>query len=135
VTGANLEFAPLAVELFVPDVSEAVRFYTEHLGFRLVRSEPETSGILTFALTALGPAVFMFMSEAYYAGPRQHLASGRGEGVDIRVMVDDVDAIHDRPIAAGMLIVHPVADRDYGLRDFIVRDPWGFRLRFASPLR
>ena len=104
MTDADLEFAPLAVELFVPDVSEAVRFYTEKLGFRLVRSEhgrptsggqplssgdqalsltggePESSHTMTFALTALGSAVFMFMSDAYYRWPQAtpRLRAGRG---------------------------------------------------------
>jgi len=134
LTNTDLEFAPLAVELFVPNVAEAVSFYTEKLGFRLVRAEPEGASTLTFALTALGSAVFMFMQEAFYAGADRPLRPDRGDGVDIRVMVPDVDAMHARVTKADMTITHPIANRDYGLRDFITRDPWGFRLRFASPL-
>ncbi len=130
-----IEFAPLAVELFVPDVAAAVRFYTETLGFRLHRTDPEGSDAPLFALASLGSAVFMFMSDRYYAGGSPDLDRRRGEGVDIRVMVEDVDAIYARAREAGMVLLHPIGDRDYGLRDFIVRDPFGFRLRFASPLR
>lgn len=50
-------------------------------------------------------------------------------------MVPDVDDYYARAQAAGLEIMHSLADREYGLRDFIVRDPNGFRLRFASPLR
>jgi hypothetical protein len=31
-------------------------------------------------------------------------------------------------------IVHEIADRYYGLRDFVISDLNGFRLRFASSL-
>jgi catechol 2,3-dioxygenase-like lactoylglutathione lyase family enzyme len=134
VTDPSLEFAPLAVELFVPDVAEAVGFYTGNLGFRLVRCEPGPGTALTFAVTALGPAVFMFMDERFLTG--KHSPGGpMGEGIDIRLMVDDVDAVYLQCREAGMTLLNPIGDRDYGLRDFIVRDPWGFRLRFASPLR
>ena len=131
----SIELAPLAVELFVPDVAQAVRFYTEALGFHLHRTDPEGSDSPEFALTSLGSAVFMFMKETHYTGGREHLAADRGEGVDIRIVVDDVDAFYTRTREAGMLLLHVIGDREYGLRDFIVRDPFGFRLRFASPLR
>jgi catechol 2,3-dioxygenase-like lactoylglutathione lyase family enzyme len=135
LTDDALEFAPLAVELFVPDVREAVDFYTRNLGFRLHRAEPPPPEVPVFALTSRGTAVIMFMSDAYYAGGRDALAPGRGEGVDIRIMVNDVDAVDAMAREAGMVLLRPIGDRDYGLRDFIVRDPFGFRLRFASPLR
>jgi uncharacterized glyoxalase superfamily protein PhnB len=112
----------------------AVRWYAEKLGFEIVRVDPHGSETPTFALTALGEAVIMFMHEAFYAGDRTEL-DGRGAGIDVRVMVEDVDAVHKRARDAGAHIAHEIGDRDYGLRDFIMRDPNGFRLRFASPLR
>ena len=127
------EYAPLAVELFVPDVMAAVRWYADNLGFEIVRVDPQGSETPTFALAALGDAVIMFMNEAFYAGDRAELG-GRGAGIDVRVMVADVDAVYKRAREGGAHIAHEVADRDYGLRDFIMCDPNGFRLRFASPL-
>jgi catechol 2,3-dioxygenase-like lactoylglutathione lyase family enzyme len=120
------ELAPVAPEFFVPDVAEAVRLYTEKLGFTLLRADYPT-----FAILALGNAVIMFASEAVYAGPRSELQR-RGGGIDIRIMVPDADTVRERVRAAGLDVVHEIADRDYGLRDFIVRDPNGFRIRFAS---
>jgi uncharacterized glyoxalase superfamily protein PhnB len=49
-------------------------------------------------------------------------------------MVPDVDRWWALAREMGARIVSPIGDRDYGLRDFIMRDPWGFRLRFASAL-
>ncbi|HEY5638951.1 MAG TPA: VOC family protein [Dehalococcoidia bacterium] len=125
------ELAPLAVELFVPDVAAATRFYAETLGFTVMRAEPPDEPV--FAIAHLGEAVLMFMLDRFYTGTRSDLDS-RGAGVDIRLMVPDADAVHERIRAAGLEVMHPIGDRDYGLRDFIMRDPFGFRLRFASPL-
>ena len=124
----------MSPELFVPDVSAAIKFYSESLGFVLQRREPAGGELSTFAIVRLGGAMVMFMNEAFYAGPRSDLTY-RGAGLDIRIMVDDVDSMYGRVKAAGLLILHEIGDREYGLRDFITRDPNGFRLRFASPLR
>jgi uncharacterized glyoxalase superfamily protein PhnB len=41
------------------------------------------------------------------------------------VSVDDTDALHERLRAAGVPIVRPLGDTDYGSRDFALRDPEG----------
>jgi uncharacterized glyoxalase superfamily protein PhnB len=63
------------------------------------------------------------------------LAGARGVGLDVRFLVDDVEQVYRAARAAGVEIVHDLGDRPYGLRDFILRDPHGYRLRFAAPLR
>ncbi len=128
----DLELAPLAVELFVEDVTEATRFYADTLGFNVLRTE-KVGDEPVFAIAHLGAAVVMFMQDRFYSGTRSDL-DYRGAGVDIRLMVADVDAVYERIQAAGLEVTNPIGDRDYGLRDFIARDPFGFRLRFASPL-
>ena len=125
------ELAPLAVELFVPDVAEAVRYYVDTLGFTILRTTPEDQPM--FAIAHLGGAVVMFMNDRAYTGARADL-DYRGAGIDVRLMVPDVDAVYERVLKAGVEVMHPIGDRDYGLRDFIMRDPSGFRLRFASAL-
>jgi len=127
----RFELAPIAPELFVPDVDAAVSFYTDVFGYTLLRKEGAPA---TFAIGHIHGATIMFMHERWYAGPAGEL-DRRGTGVDIRVMVPDVDAVYERVRAAEQKVLHEIADRDYGLRDFIVRDPNGFRLRFASPLQ
>jgi uncharacterized glyoxalase superfamily protein PhnB len=127
------ENAALAVELFVPDVAEAARFYSDVFGFELLRIEQHAGEPAVFAISALGEAVVMFMLDRYYAGARADL-DYRGSGIDVRIMVADVDDYYARCHAAGLQVMHDIGDRDYGLRDFIVRDPNGFRLRFATPL-
>ena len=125
------ELTPLAVELFVPDVTEATRYYVDTLGLTVMRTTPPDEPI--FAIAYLGEAVVMFMHDRFYAGARADL-DYRGAGIDIRLMVPDVDAVYERVREAGVEVMNPIGDRDYGLRDFIMRDPFGFRLRFASAL-
>ena len=131
------EAVPITVELFVPDVEASVRFYTEKLGFDLIRMEREAvSGRerATFAVVGVGNAVMMLADERFYVRGGEGLATPRGVGIDTRIVVDDVDAMYRRAMDNGVTIVHDIGDRPYGLRDFIIRDPDGFRLRFAAPV-
>lgn len=125
---------PITVELFVPDVEASVRFYTEKLGFTLIRMEQdvlEGEQRATFAIIALERAVMLIAHESL--GRDLALPPGGG-AVSIRIMVKDVDAMYRRARDHGVPIVIDIADRPYGLRDFTISDPDGFRLRFASPL-
>ena len=127
------ELALVAPELFVPDVDAAVHFY-QTLGFDLVRCE-RAAGRATFAIVALGAAIVMLADQQHY-GPMggRDLDGPRGTGIDVRFVVADVDAMYSRCVAAGASVALDIGDRYYGLRDFIVRDVNGYRLRFASPL-
>ncbi len=127
------EIVPVAPELFVADVTEAVRFYTKKLGFTAFRVENQ-GGRDNFAIVAMGKAVVMFAADYLYEAMGGSVTSPRGVAIDIRIMVDDVEEVHRRCVENEVTIVHPIADRYYGLRDFVVVDPNGFRLRFAAPL-
>jgi uncharacterized glyoxalase superfamily protein PhnB len=117
------ENAALAVELLVPDVREAVAFYAETLGMEFLRADDDGVGGYSFAAMALGEAFVMLMADSY----QHHDLTNRGAGIDIRLVVPDVDAVYRRVMDAGVEITKPIGDRDYGLRDFTMRDPNGFR--------
>ncbi len=51
---------------------------------------------------------------------------------DVSIEVDDVDAAHERAVAAGAEIVYPVTDEEWGLRRFFVRDPNGAVLNITQ---
>jgi len=53
---------------------------------------------------------------------------------NVRVMVPNVDQCWSLANELGAPIILPIADRYYGLRDFIISDPDGFGVRFASQL-
>ncbi|HWS35039.1 MAG TPA: VOC family protein [Actinoplanes sp.] len=48
------------------------------------------------------------------------------------VVADDIDALHDRAVAAGAEILKPPFDTDYGSRDFMARDPEGNLWAFGT---
>ena len=129
------ESVPITVELFVPDVAASVQFYTGKLGFQLLRLERGTIGgreQASFAVVGLEQAAFLIAHEGLEGGLALPPSGG---AIDIRIMVRDVDAVYRRAREGAVEIVNDIADRDYGLRDFIIRDPNGFRLRFASAVR
>ncbi len=125
------KFARVAPEFFVPDVDASVAYYVAAFGFTLIRAEPHGTGAHVFAILVRGEVEFMFMDERFYVGADHALDDRRGSGADIRVLVDDVDAVYAKACEAGATIAHEIADRDYGLRDFIARDPDGYRVRWA----
>ena len=127
--GGVTEEVPTAPELFVPDVEATVRFWVERLGAECVRLEPGSFGVVR-----LEASIVFVAHESHYGEMGGTLGGRRGVGLDVRIVVADVDALHRRVRAAGVEIVHDIADRDYGLRDFIITDPNGYRIRFASPL-
>jgi catechol 2,3-dioxygenase-like lactoylglutathione lyase family enzyme len=127
------KLAPVAPEFFVRDVDLSIAFYIDKLGFTLVRAEPEGAGRYTFAVIALGDVEFLLCHESFLgAANRAALPYPRASGVDIRLMTDDVDSVYARVTERGVRVVLPLRDEPYGLRDFTLEDPDGFRIRFAQ---
>jgi len=131
------EVALVCPEFFVPDVRAAIDFYTGKLGFTLYRVDPpaEPGPASEFAILTLGRAVVMFAQDRLYQAMGGSTQSPRGVAIDVRIMVDDADATYILCRENGVEIAHDIADRYYGLRDFVIIDLNGFRLRFAAPLR
>lgn len=66
------------------------------------------------------------------------LASPRTVGTStatMAVMVDDVDAHHQRTVERGGAVVHPPVDQPYGYREYSARDPEGGLWSFMRPLQ
>lgn len=101
----------------VDDIEEAVRFYTEKLGFRrgFTWGDPPT-----FAGVNLGEV-------------QQFLERGtpNPEGCALYFVVGDADALHEYHAANGVEILVEPGDREYGSRDYVVRDHAGYRLSFG----
>lgn len=52
----------------------------------------------------------------------------------VSVEVDDVDAAHQSAVGAGLRIVHPLSDEDWGVRRFFFEDPSGNIVNVLSHL-
>ena len=110
------------------DADAAIAFFTEAFGFREHAVHRNDDGSIAQA-------------ELEYEGEFVGLAS-KDLHVDddpfdlgpcvVYVVVDDPDAHHDRAVAAGADVIYPLADQDYGSRDYAVRDAEGFVWSFGT---
>jgi catechol 2,3-dioxygenase-like lactoylglutathione lyase family enzyme len=103
--------------LAVPDLKAAIDFYTEKLGFSLgfTWGEPPT-----FAAVNLGE-VQLFLTQG----------APNPDGSHVFFVVGDADALYAFHRAGGVEVVEEIADREYDLRDYAVRDLNGYRLVFG----
>jgi catechol 2,3-dioxygenase-like lactoylglutathione lyase family enzyme len=106
--------------LSAEDIDAAVRFYTEKLGFTLAFTWGEPP---TFAGVNLGK-VQMFLQKG----------APDPKGCSVYFVVDDADALYEFHRANGVEIVEAPADREYAIRDYIVRDLNGYYLIFGHHL-
>jgi uncharacterized glyoxalase superfamily protein PhnB len=94
---------------------------------------------LTESFVAPGDAGTVAHAQLTWAGGMVMLASRSDRGLDIGqgpawiyVIVDDVEAHHDRAVGAGAEIVQPLEDEDYGGSGYTARDPEGNLWSFGT---
>jgi PhnB protein len=125
------ELAAITPQLVVRDAPRALAFYKEAFGaHELYRNTTPDGAKVVHAELLLGSARFFVHDEF----PQQGLVSPApvGASVTLHLYVEDVDAFFARATRAGAEVVDPVADRFWGDRYGILRDPFGHRWSFAS---
>jgi catechol 2,3-dioxygenase-like lactoylglutathione lyase family enzyme len=115
-----VECEKMNVTLPVSNLAAAIEFYVTKLGFRLgfLWGEPAW-----FAGITLGK-VEIFLKE-------DTPAPNAGAVV---FMVGDADALYEFHRANGVPVVEEIDDREYGIRDYAVKDLYGYRLVFGHPI-
>lgn len=108
----------LHATLQVADLWAALDFYTTRLGFAISFTWPDADP--HFAGVKLGEVETFLMTGT--PGPA---------GITLNFIVDDADALFAHQQANGVTVDWAPADREYGLRDFQVRDLDGYALRFG----
>jgi catechol 2,3-dioxygenase-like lactoylglutathione lyase family enzyme len=108
------------VTLPVSDLGAAIDFYVTKLGFRLgfLWGEPAF-----FAGIMLGEVEIFLKADT----PAPNAGA-------VVFMVGDADALYGFHLANGVEVVEPIADREYGIRDYAVKDLYGYRLVFGHPI-
>lgn len=103
--------------LAVPDVVAAAEYYTSKLGFThgFFWGEPPT-----MAGVHLGE-VQIFLERGTPAP----------QGCALYFVVGNADQLFEYQRANGVTVLEPPGDRAYGLRDYAVADPYGYRLSFG----
>jgi uncharacterized glyoxalase superfamily protein PhnB len=148
---SNTPHYPLAVMFTSKDMKRAVAFYRDKLGFDLETCWPDEANpqwanmvldkqsIMLGAMMTPDAAAKMCGDDAgaakYMQTLAQELEKNRpGVGVVTYVMVPDVDAYHARLSKNGIAGLSQPKSQFYGIRDFGLEDPDGYRLLFYTPV-
>lgn len=110
--------------IHVPDVRPTVEWYRS-IGFTLLGAF-EHEGEMGWAHLSFGGTELMFNE-----GGRASTEHRRE--VDLYVFSDDVDGLY-RALEARVEVVEGLHDTEYGMREFIIRDPNRFWITFGHPL-
>ena len=116
----QVECEQIHPSLSVTDVTAAADFYTNKLGFKqsFTWGEPPTMAGLNLG------HVQMFLEQG----------TPSPKGCSVYFVIDNADELCDFQRANGVEIVVPPEDREYGLRDYSVRDLYGYVLTFGHNL-
>lgn len=117
-----IECDQLHAGLAVPDVPAAVDFYTTRLGFQAAFTWGEPP---TFAGVNPGK-VQIFLA--------QGTPTPSGDTSAAYFLVGDADSLYEFHRTNGVEIAQTIDDREYGIRDYVVRDPHGYYLTFGHHL-
>lgn len=122
------------LELHVPDF-EKVEDYYGKLGFDVIW-ERHPEGFKGYLILKMGDNILCFWAgnEHVYEQPyfkRFPKDTKRGYGVEIVIMVDDIEAYYNR-VKAFANVVEELVTQPWGLKDFRTEDPFGYYLRFTS---
>ena len=108
--------------LSVSDLAESMHFYRNVLGFDLAWSWGEPPAIAAVCRDS----VEITLTRRADAKP-----AGAGH---IYLGVSGIDGFYASLVAAGVAIVVPIGDREYGMRDFRIADPSGNELSIGQPI-
>ena len=119
------------VELCVSDFEQSVTWFERVLGFRLVAREANEYAELSRGETTIQLAAD---DAPYWESERPHLLplGQRGSGVEIVLIVDNVEEVYHLAQHARADIVRALADYPWHMRQFWVRHPDGFLIRPAQ---
>jgi uncharacterized glyoxalase superfamily protein PhnB len=115
--------------LLYEDAEAAVEFLTRAFGFREVDRAIGVAGGLHVELEVgpEGSSIYLGQPPGGYQGP----ATVGGTSL-VHVLVDDVDAHHERAKAEGATIVEELVDTPFGQRRYTCDDPQGHEWAFAT---
>jgi catechol 2,3-dioxygenase-like lactoylglutathione lyase family enzyme len=107
----------------VTDVERSLRFYASQLGFRA-------------AFSVGSPPVYAAATPSAWNGSLTQIrfaqAATSVPAAELIIHVDDIDRLYERYRAGGVALDGQLESMPWALREFSVRDPDGYRLRFTG---
>ncbi|MBN0043791.1 VOC family protein [Streptomyces actuosus] len=122
------------VTLVVDDYDEAIRFYTEALGFRLAEDAPRPDGSRWVVVEpgAPGPATALLLARAKGGAQAARVGDQTGGRVGFFLHTDDFARDHARMLAAGVAFLEEPRREPYGTVA-VFRDLYGNRWDLLQP--
>jgi predicted enzyme related to lactoylglutathione lyase len=117
----SVKLGRVAAEIGVTDMARAVAFYRDVFGFEAVFANGNP---VVFTILEKDAAELHLMLAPGYRGPEFNVA---------HIYVDNVDALYQRCLEIGAAITRTIADKDYGMRAFVIADPDGNRIDIGQP--
>ncbi len=112
---------------YVNDLARTAEFY-KTLGFRLGVYEPDQH--LTIYLNWFSINFVAMDSAATTEFEAEATAQTKGSGIYINIKVDNADAFYKDVVAKGLTPSSEPRDWEWGNREFVLRDPDGYKLVF-----
>jgi uncharacterized glyoxalase superfamily protein PhnB len=118
----------ISPNLSVKDMNETLDFYTKKLGFMPGMTFPNPDTPVYADVTKDG-MTFMFTPAA---GAKEKM----GAGVNFYLQIDgDIDSYYNDLLNRGVNVRVDIKNEPFGIRDFTIEDPDGYRLTFNAPVK
>jgi catechol 2,3-dioxygenase-like lactoylglutathione lyase family enzyme len=114
------------ITCYVEDLSRTAEFY-EAIGFRRGKEEPDR---VTFYVNWFFVTFIAQDREDNEELRKEAELPTKGSGLFLYIKVDDVEDFHKAVLAKGMKPVGEPSVRASGSREFVLRDPDGYKLVF-----
>ena len=141
----------MSVMVTCRDTKKSAAFYTETLGFEMKESWPSADDPQWANLVLGGQSVMIGgqvdpekvsqmcqgdeQAMKYWTRASEEFSGNlSGVGIQVYLQVPDVDAYRAEIGAKGIQPLIDVKSQFYGIRDFIIEDPDGYRLVFFTPI-
>jgi len=117
----------LSPMMAVRDMAKAIAFYRDSLGFELGMAFPDADSPEYADLSKDGMVLMFIPAQSCGIGPGEKL----GTGVNLYMEIDDdIDRYCAELKGKGVKIAADIKDEPFGIRDFTVEDPDGYKLTF-----
>ena len=128
-------FHSLTPDLVVRDVEAAIEFYRSAFGAKKRRVFHGPKGSIVHAELQIGNSILMLSPEYPEMNVFSPLSPGGGTSASLFLYVDNVDAIFEKAVSAGVTVAMPVADMFWGDRAGAIVDPFGHRWMLATHIK
>ncbi|MBL8113817.1 MAG: VOC family protein [Acidobacteria bacterium] len=126
----SLRLRAVSPSFTVNDLEASLKWYRDVMGFTEGKRYDDKGKLVGVELLA-GEAFFMLGQDDWKKGKNR----AKGEGMRLYCMtVQDVDVLAAEIRARGGKLDQPPTDQPWGMRDFSVTDPDGFKITIAREL-